>query len=123
MTPRVAKRPSGNQTSATIGKVSYGAGGIVTMIEFCEYKRDPTAPERLVNKIGGIYRFGGIIKCTFVLESPGPGGIAEAVEKSSLLWETRDVMSANESFNWAFNEISKGNFLPDDGGGRRPRTQ
>ena len=130
MTTFVAKKRTHGAKVATIrGRVPRGvevrrdSRGRVNMIEFSEYKRDPNAPERLVNKIGGIYRFGGIIKCTFVLEAPGPAGVVEAVERASLLWEPHSIYSANEQFSWAFSQMLQGNILPDDGGGRRARTQ
>jgi hypothetical protein len=85
------------------------------MIEFTEYLRDSHAQQKLVNKIGGIYRVNqNIIKCTFVLASPGAGGIVQAVEQVSLLRGNRDVYEAHDQLDWAFREISRGTFMTDE---------
>lgn len=126
--PRGAtKRPRKGTRRAQLGQIRRGGNGEVEMIEFNEYKPSPLAPTILVNKVGGIYRVtNSILKCTFALASFGPGGIPECIERVNLLWEVHDWLEGGEAFRWAMREFAGGTFrdaIPDDGGGRRPRTQ
>lgn len=124
---RVPKKPSGQQTGAIIGKVFRGAGGIVQMIEFTEYTPNAGAPTAVVNKVAGIYRLTPtLIKCTFALGTPTAAGVIRTIEAANLIWDMNDWLEAGDSFRWAIAEFTKGTFqnaVPDDGGGRRPRTQ
>lgn len=124
---RGAKRPHQSPRRAQMGTVTSGAGGTTEMIEFTEYRANPLAPTVLVNRVGGIYRVShNLIKVTFALVATASGGARECVERVSLVWEPHDVLKANENCSWAFKEWVNGTFadaLPDDGGGRRHRTQ
>jgi len=121
------KRARVRRSRVPLGDVRRGAGGEVEMIEFSEYRRNPLAPTFFVNRPAAIYRVNpNIIKVTFALATPGPAGAVDTSEIVSLVWENRDWHDAGDLFRWAYTEIRRGTFqgaLPDDGGGRRPRTQ
>lgn len=133
MTTIVAKKRRQPVKPATIkprppqgAEARRGAGGVIEMIEFGEYRPNPTAPTILVDRVCGIYHHSGLIKCTFGLELPGMAGIRSVDERVSLLWQPPAVLSANEAFVWAFEEFRKGTFRAADDGGfvpRRSRTQ
>ena len=123
MTREAKTRRLRRRRVSPMGDVRRGAGGVVEMIEFTEYRPNPFAHEVLVNRLCGIYRASGLIKCVFGFACEGPANIVECVERVRLIWTPPDVIKINEQFDWAFKEMLAGNFLPDDGGGRRPRTQ
>lgn len=127
MTIEAKRRAKVRRSRVPLGDVRRGAGGEVEMIEFSEYRRNPLAPTFFVNRAAGIYRVNpNIIKVTFALATPGAGGTVETGEIVSLMWENRDWHEAGDLFRWAYGEIRRGTFhnaIPDDGGGRRPRTQ
>ena len=122
------KKPSRQHKGATFGKVSRGDRGDIQMIEFSEYATNPNAPSILVNKLVGIYRLQpALIKCTFGLESLTAAGVLRTVEAASLIWtDSTTWLDNSDLFKWATAEVRKGTFqnaIPDDGGGRRARTQ
>ena len=133
MTTIVAKKRTPRVRSATIrGRVPHsvevrrGPGGRVEMIELTAYTPNPLAPTLFVNKIGGVYRRpGGIIQVTFASEYSGVGGLTQTVQAASLLWPEHDWHEAGQQFKWIYEQIAAGHLsgVPDDGGGRRSRTQ
>lgn len=122
MTTLAKKRKMRRKRVRPNAEIRRGAGGVIEMIEFNAYRRNPLAPTVFVNKIGGIYRINPhIVKVTMCqLTSSEQSGDINLTEACSLLWENAEWDDAFDGFRWAHGEIRKGVFVDD---GRRSRAQ
>jgi hypothetical protein len=110
--------------SVTLRAISRDAGGQISMIEFSLYEKSPIAPSIFVSRIGGIYRVNPhITRVTLCQLVPIINAEPKLTEAVNLIWENSDWDAAFDGFGWAHAEVRKGTFVPDDGGGRRSRTQ